>query len=71
MWSRHNEFEGIITAHRHVIGTSPVDSLCKFLNRIKTPLRRLNKDHFFRFEGPATQGQKEPRDPPTGTSTTP
>ena len=46
MWSKHKDFERIITTPKHSTNGSAMDSLCWYLNRIRAPLRRLNKDHF-------------------------
>jgi len=46
MWSKHKDFPGITTVQGFKSLSSPMLSLCKYLNHIRNPLRRLHKEHF-------------------------
>ncbi|KAJ8419232.1 LOW QUALITY PROTEIN: hypothetical protein Cgig2_010819 [Carnegiea gigantea] len=43
---KHKDFADIITAHGHITCNSPMHSFCKYLNLVRTPFGRMNKEHF-------------------------
>ncbi|KAJ8423582.1 LOW QUALITY PROTEIN: hypothetical protein Cgig2_002911 [Carnegiea gigantea] len=61
MWSKHKDFADIITADMHIMCNSPMHSLCKYLNMVRTPLRRLNKEHFSDLKDQQLRARKNPK----------
>jgi len=46
MWSKHPDFDNIITSQLHIKCNSPMQALCRYVDLVRPLLRKLNRENY-------------------------